>query len=309
VIKIKRNKEISLNDKYSTTRFLYRVAVNKEIKTRKLNESNKVLFSCCEKEKQEGGLRLDGYYKKNTTNKPLITVVTVVYNGESHIEKTIKSVINQTYENVEYIIIDGGSNDRTLNIIKKYERLIDYWISEKDGGIYDAMNKSLKFIDESMVNFLNAGDIFYNDGVLSNISKEVLGKNKIIYGDVAINNKKFKSASANKIDYKMICCHQSLFIASTLLKKYKFNTCYEIVADYDFMLGLAFIGLDFFYVDRTIATMPIGGASSNVRRSLRERREVHKKYFGAPYAWVKYLTSRLKCSCWNIVSLFRRRIV
>lgn len=88
--------------------------------------------------------------------KPLITVITAVYNGEAYLEKTILSVINQTYENVEYIIIDGGSTDGTIDIIKKCESKINYWISEADNGIYNAMNKSIKLATSDWINFINA---------------------------------------------------------------------------------------------------------------------------------------------------------
>ncbi len=95
-----------------------------------------------------------------TTFLPLITVITVVYNGAKYLEDTIKSVINQTYPNVEYIIIDGGSTDGTIDIIKKYEDYIDYWVSEPDRGIYDAMNKGWSLAnDDSRILFLGAGDM------------------------------------------------------------------------------------------------------------------------------------------------------
>jgi len=135
--------------------------------------------------KGEGGLRTKGYFKfsyeynddlgfrvedldipvkiPQTSNLksqtyPLITIITVVYNGEKYLEETIKSVINQTYPNVEYIIIDGGSTDGTLDIIKKYEDYIDYWVSEKDKGIYDAMNKGILVSNGKYLLFLNADD-------------------------------------------------------------------------------------------------------------------------------------------------------
>ena len=95
--------------------------------------------------------------------RPLVSIVTVVYNGEKHLEESIKSVINQTYDNVEYIIIDGGSTDGTVDIIKKYEDKIDYWVSEKDGGIYDAMNKGIVISHGKIIGIVNADDLIYPD--------------------------------------------------------------------------------------------------------------------------------------------------
>ena len=94
-------------------------------------------------------------------NNPKITVVTVCYNAVKDIEKTILSVVNQTYDNIEYIVVDGGSKDGTVNIIQKYEDRITKWISEPDKGIYDAMNKGILMATGDWINFMNAGDYFY----------------------------------------------------------------------------------------------------------------------------------------------------
>ncbi|MDI3500515.1 MAG: hypothetical protein PWP22_286 [Thermoanaerobacter sp.] len=108
------------------------------------------------------------------TYLPLITVITVVLNGEKTLEETIESVISQTYLNVEYIIIDGGSTDGTIDIIKKYEDYIDYWVSEPDKGIYDAMNKGIVISFGEWLNMLNSGDLYYNSIVIENIyTKEI----------------------------------------------------------------------------------------------------------------------------------------
>ena len=100
--------------------------------------------------------------KKSSHWKPLITVITAVYNGEKYLEECIQSLHKQNYDNIEHIIVDGGSNDKTLEIIRKYEK-IDYWISEKDKGIYDAFNKGMKFSTGDYLGFLNSDDVYTNE--------------------------------------------------------------------------------------------------------------------------------------------------
>jgi len=153
---------ITLNSNYSTTSLLIK---EKPILEQKLEYKieAKLFLSPTPERKGEGGLRIKGYYKKSYEKKPLISVVTVVYNGEKHLEQTIKSVLDQGYDNIEYIIIDGGSTDGTLEIIKKYEDAIDYWVSESDGGIYDAMNKAISLATGEWINFMNSGDDFFSD--------------------------------------------------------------------------------------------------------------------------------------------------
>lgn len=109
----------------------------------------------------QGGLRTKGLFKNSDHDRPLLSIVTVVYNGEKYLEQTIQSVINQSYEHLEYIIVDGGSTDRTLEIIAKYDQYIDYWVSEPDQGIYNAMNKGTKLATGSHVLHLNADDLLF----------------------------------------------------------------------------------------------------------------------------------------------------
>lgn len=117
-------------------------------------------------------------------NYPIISVVTVSYNTVATIEQTILSVINQTYPNIEYIIIDGGSTDGTIEIIKKYENRIHFWISEPDNGIYDAMNKGIDKATGQWINFMNAGDCFHDNKVLESLFGENNYDNCIaIYGN------------------------------------------------------------------------------------------------------------------------------
>lgn len=116
--------------------------------------------------KLEGGLKVKGLFNKKTTKeKPLVSIVTPVYNGEKYLEDTIQSIINQTYDNIEYIIIDGGSTDKTLDIIKKYEDKIAYWMSEQDRGMYDGINKGFKMATGEIFAWLNADDKYYHSAV------------------------------------------------------------------------------------------------------------------------------------------------
>ena len=155
---------ICIDKNYSTTRLLTREKPVLENKPEDKFES--VLFLPeGEERKGEGGLRMQGYFKTSLKDKPLITVITVVFNGEQFLEETIQSVINQTYDNVEYIIIDGGSTDGTLDIIRKYEYAIDYWVSEYDNGIYDAFNKGIRCCQGQYYIVLGCDDVLFEKSI------------------------------------------------------------------------------------------------------------------------------------------------
>lgn len=171
-------------------------------------------------------------------SNPLITIITVSFNAVTSIEETILSVINQTYNNVEYIIIDGGSTDGTINIIKKYDTKISYWISEPDKGIYDAMNKGIKKASGKFINFMNAGDTFYTNKTIESIFCNNLDGFDIIYGAVNIHTNKYNKIvyPKHKIskNHPMPFNHQCVFVSSFLCKQYPFDISYKYAADYNF---------------------------------------------------------------------------
>jgi len=202
----------------------------------------------------EGGLYTLGHVKRTEIDKPLISVITVVYNGEKYIERAIQSVINQTYDNVEYVIIDGGSNDGTLDVIRKYDEVIDYWLSEPDKGVYDAMSKGLGVVHGDYVLFLGCDDYLFD------IFHEVVGyfnnKTTSYYGDVILSKNK-KSYDGRFYPLKLFIKnipHQAIFYSRYVFQEYRFDTKYITVADYALNLKIFSnerYGLK--YIPRTIA--------------------------------------------------------
>ncbi|WP_324172652.1 glycosyltransferase family 2 protein [Sulfurimonas sp.] len=206
--------------------------------------------------------------KKIIENKPLVSIVTVVFNGEKYLEETILSVINQTYMNVEYIIIDGGSTDETVDIIKKYENKIDYWVSEKDAGIYDAMNKGIDLVNGDWINFMNAGDVFYDITTIKKIFQNNLHANiNFIYGNLDINYESFnKTKKALSLEYfwkGMPFSHQSVFINSSFHKLNKYNLDYKIASDFHLFYNSYQKKNKFYYINKTISVVLFGGLSDN----------------------------------------------
>lgn len=191
--------------------------------------------------------------------KPKVSVVTVCYNSVDTIEKTIQSVINQTYDNIEYIIIDGASTDGTQDIINKYRDKIAHCISEPDKGIYDAMNKSLAFLNGDFVVFLNSGDVFYATDTIASVfsfntfSREI----DVIYGDTKYLMKwGWYERRPDKMDIMRIrCpfCHQSAFIRSEVLIMYQYDTRFKFAADYNFFHQIWIDGHKMEYVPITIS--------------------------------------------------------
>lgn len=195
----------------------------------------------------EGGLRLRGEFKSSLPNKPLVTVVTVVYNRASKLERAMKSVFNQTYDNIEYIVIDGGSTDDTVNIIKKYDHAIDYYVSEPDKGIYNAINKGLSLASGDYIGILNSDDWYTSDAV--ELSIKQITENSADYSgaeEYVINEDgslvgiyELKPFNNIALWAQNPCNHGTMFISS---KAYEtigaYDENYRIAADYKMQLLL-----------------------------------------------------------------------
>jgi glycosyltransferase involved in cell wall biosynthesis len=169
-----------------------------------------------------------------------ISIITVTFNVIDTIEETILSVINQNDTNFEYIIIDGGSTDGTLDIIEKYQDDIAYWHSKPDNGIYDAMNKGVRVSNGNFINFLGGDDVFINNNVLSKVRLFLQDAKKIYYGNVLFKKRNViydGQFNSFKIVTRNIS-HQSIFYPTKVFEEFTFNTSYKIYADYDLNLKL-----------------------------------------------------------------------
>ena len=186
-----------------------------------------------------------------------ISVVTVCYNAVDCIEQTMLSVLDQTYHDIEYIIIDGGSTDGTVDIIKKYADRLAYWISEPDKGIYDAMNKGIAVATGDYINFMNAGDTFRDQSSIYTYVDVIKPESEIIYGDVIIKyHSRFQYRKPLWLDHLSEClpfCHQSVIVKTGLLRDRQFDTSYRILGDYDFFYSCYKRGLCFQYIPEALS--------------------------------------------------------
>jgi hypothetical protein BACCOPRO_01716 len=167
--------------------------------------------------------------------KELVSVITVCYNAEKKLEETMLSVLNQTYSNIEYIIIDGGSGDGTVDIIKKYADRLAYWVSESDSGIYDAMNKGILKATGKFLIFMNAGDQFFNEKVLDKCLPYFLQEIDIISGIGYLSGQKWIPAKVTDLSVafflKKSLNHQATFINRKLFQKNLYRTNLKIAGD------------------------------------------------------------------------------
>lgn len=204
----------------------------------------------------------------NKEEAPLLTVITVVYNAADELERTIENVLQQSAANFEYIIIDGGSKDGSVDVIKKYSQRISNWVSERDGGIYDAMNKGVRLASGQFVVFMNAGDLFYDPDSIKDIIEQIkaAGDPTIIYGDAQIISDKgrhIQNQHNRHLDLTKSIIHQSMILRRSMLLENPYNANYRIMADYDNLLSVSVQSPDkIHYVHRTICIYNKFGVSS-----------------------------------------------
>lgn len=204
-----------------------------------------------------------------------VSIITVVYNNQDTIKDAIESVLNQTYKNIEYIIIDGASTDRTVEIIKSYEDKIDKFISESDKGIYDAMNKGIKLATGDIIGILNSDDFYASNDIIEKAVREFQEKKvdsvygDLVYTDAKNTNKvirywKSKSYKRGLFQKGWHPAHPTFFVKKEVYDKYGlFNFDFKIAADYELMLRfLEKYQISSSYIPEIFVKMRLGGESN-----------------------------------------------
>jgi glycosyltransferase involved in cell wall biosynthesis len=265
-----------------------------------------------------GGKRIEGILPETGADHPLFTVVTAVFNGAETLETTIQSVLCQTYKNVEYIIIDGGSTDGTLDIIRKYEHAVDYWLSEPDKGVYDAFNKSCPFIRGEWTIFLGAGDVLFDPEVLATVAlvaQEASHDTELIYGRVCITDDADAAVKVLNRPWAqmrgrwrggrpMLPHHQGVFQRKSILGVSRpFDTKYRIAAD-STLIYRSIGRVAPFFCDTIITRAPIGGVSTEPKYFIPTAHEIlkinrefgHRNYAHQLWFYLKTLAKSLICN-------------
>lgn len=261
-------------------------------------------------------------YNKILNNKKdqsaLFSIITVVYNDKLGLKKTIKSVLSQNimdynYQLIEYIIIDGGSTDGTLQIIGEYKDKINYYISEPDKDLYDAMNKGIRFASGKYVIFMNAGDTFVNDKTLCQVKKilEVQNYPDFIYGDsieISKDEKErfYKKARNHKWAwYGLFTHHQAMFYKRKIIEDYnlQYDLKYKIAADYDFTVKFLRLSSNILQIKIPVCVFRQGGTSmKNILQGEKEQSIIRKNIFKHSFA-KRFMISILH----KIISFIRLR--
>lgn len=257
-----------------------------------------------------GGLRLRGNEKKGSTDLPLISVIIPVLNRVSLLEKALCSVLNQSYPNVEIIVVDGGSTDGTLSILQEYDERVDLWFSDTDAGVYDAMNKGVEHATGDWIMFLGSDDFLVN--TLHRVAPYLRERNNIYYGDVYFSHKHRLYGgrfSARRLIRKNLP-HQGIFYPKAVFARYRFELRYRVAADYE--LNLRCFGdknLQFEYMPLLITIFDDRGGMSSLGNDpdfAQDKGNLVKRYLGTTLhceflvrSWLRKLERSIAKGCFK----------
>ncbi|VAX10883.1 Glycosyl transferase, family 2 [hydrothermal vent metagenome] len=264
---------------------------------------------------EEGGRRVTEQQPLIKNSNPLVTIVTVVFNGAQYIEQTINSILSQTYKYIEYILIDGGSTDGTINIIKKYDKDLEYWVSEPDAGIADAMNKGIALSSGDFILFLHADDFLIDEGSIALAVSLLKQSTAIAAFNIIFRNNNGDSVLKPRgfncwLNFKTGLLHQGVLCSSNIFERIGwFDTDFSIAMDYEFWLRAYREGIMPDLFPQTLCIMRDTGVSSKrdwptLRRRFSEERMAHVKHAGSRWMrmvytlyWLLYLPYRYLKNC------------
>lgn len=236
-----------------------------------------------------GGRRGKGESKRSLPGLPLISIVTTIHNAGSGIEKAIEEVRRQTYTHKEHIVIDGGSNDGSVEVLKRRDDDIDYWISEADAGIYDAMNKGIDAAAGEWIYFLGVDDSFYRPETLESImnNRDRSDRTDLLFGNVLYSDGRlFRSRFNKKLYYKNCVHHQGAFYRNRVFDQFRYGFCepsgrrrhFDISGDYQLNLMLFTRGTKALYIDEIIARCGRGVSMEGKFTGYREELLIRHQY-------------------------------
>ena len=242
-------------------------------------------MNCHKNRNLEGGQKFHGrFFKESEPGRPRVSIITVCLNSEKHLEQTIKSVLSQTYDNIEYIIVDGGSTDGTINILKTYDYKITYWVSEGDDGIFDAMNKGIGLCHGEWIGIINSDD-WYDSRAVERVVKASLANPEIhvFHGDLMLvgeegRYERVKGSDKDPLSNFQVR-HPSCFIRKDIYDEYMYDPKYSINADRDLILKLYYGRKAFCHLNAPIAYFrPTGISSKPALKAVIDRYRINQKF-------------------------------
>ncbi|MBW4636962.1 MAG: glycosyltransferase [Gloeocapsa sp. UFS-A4-WI-NPMV-4B04] len=264
-----------------------------------------------------GGRR---FLKQRSFDKasPSISIITVTYNRITGLRETFDSTISQTYRNIEYIVIDGGSKDGTVNFLQENDEAISFWLSEKDAGIYDAMNKGAELATGDWIIFMNSGDEFLSKNTLTQVSAYLNNSVDVVYGGFEsiladkyqIRVTQNKPRALSDIWCEIPTCHQSIFIKRKLQVQYAFNSSFTWCADHDLLVRVYADGYQFKEIPVLIAKFDACGGDGRDLLSYTKERWLISKRLASPLKRYRYfLREYYNFFIWKNISMKIRDIL
>ena len=248
----------------------------------------------------EGGKRTRGLAFTSSKERPIVSVITIVYNRKKDLQATFRSVFEQSYDNIEYIVVDGGSSDGTLELIQENDDKIGYWRSEPDKGLYDAMNKGLSLAKGDYLWFMNAGDLIYDKDTVKNLVSKAGREADIYFGETLLfdedgkewglrsevtTQKLPKDLSWRSLKLGMVVCHQSILVKRDLAPEYILDHPYS--ADIDWVIKSLKNAKRIVNTDQILSRYLMGGFSKkNLIKSWNDRYKILARHYGfLPNLW------------------------